>query len=352
MVRWGRNGWPTLATTPVAVLAAPAAAADPVSAVWSSFTDQVTPIAAQVGALFNLILLITGIIFVGVWGVLGVAIWRFRHRPGQVPQRVHGNVLVEIIWTVMPAILLLVIAVPAYSTLVAAEQIPPADLTVEVVGHQWYWEYRYPDAGLTLSNEPLRLPVDRNVRLILTSADVIHNWYVPAFAYKKSTIPGRINQMWVRVARPGTYVGQCAELCGDLHARMGITVEALPPDRFAAWQQAAVGQAAVAAAGGKPLYERHCASCHQPGGQGLAGAIPPLAGAEIPNAPPADHIRIVLAGKTGPLTVKGQRYDGVMPPFAQLTDDEIAAIVSYERQSWGNRGGPVSPAQVRALRGQ
>jgi cytochrome c oxidase subunit 2 len=338
---------PILSTTAIAVLAAPTAAG------WGLFDDPVTPIAARVGSLFNLILLITGVIFVGVWAVLGIALWRFRHRPGQVPHRVHGNVLIEIIWTVMPAVLLLVIAVPAYSTLMAQEHFPPIDLTVEVVGHQWYWEYKYPDSGLTLSNQPLRLPADRNVKLILTSADVIHNWYVPDFATKISTIPGRINQMWLRVDKPGTYIGQCAELCGSLHARMGITVEAMPPERFATWQRTMLAQATGTLAGGagKALYERNCASCHQTEGGGLAGSIPPLAGSELPNGPAFDHIRTVLQGKQGPLTVRGQPYNGVMPPFAHLTDEEIAAIISYERTSWGNKGGPVTATQVRSLRG-
>jgi cytochrome c oxidase subunit 2 len=353
-VNWHR--WlPIASATVLAVLAAPAAAG------WSLFADPATPIAARVGSLFNLILLITGVIFVGVWAVLGVAIWRFRHRPGQEPRLVHGNVLVEVIWTVVPAILLLVIAVPAYSTLMAEEQFPPIDMTVEVIGHQWYWEYRYPASGLRLVNQPLRLPARRNVKLILTSADVIHNWYVPDFAFKLSTIPGRVNQMWLRVERPGTYAGQCAELCGTLHSRMGIAVEAMPPERFASWQTATLASSQTATlaqatapggGGGRELYETNCASCHQPGGGGLAGAIPPLGGAEIPNGPADEHIRTVLHGRQGPLTVKGHLYNGVMPPFVQLTDGEIAAIISYERTSWGNHGGPVSADQVRNLRGR
>jgi mono/diheme cytochrome c family protein len=134
---------------------------------------------------------------------------------------------------------------------------------------------------------------------------------------------------------------------------MDIKVDAMPPDQFASWQQATLAQATGTGGGaGKALYDRNCASCHQAAGQGLEGAIPPLAGSEVPNGPPEEHVRVVLHGLQGPLTVKGKQYNGVMPPFAHLTDDEIAAIISYERTQWGNRGGPVTAAQVRSLRGR
>lgn len=326
----------------------------PTAAGWNLFDDPVTPVAAQVGSLFNLIMIITGGILFVVWTVLSVAIWRYRHQPGRIPRLVHGNIVLEIVWTVVPAILLLIIAVPSYRTLMAMETIPPPDLTVEVIGHQWYWEYRYPDSGLILTNQPLRVPAHRNIKLLLTSADVIHNWYVPDFAFKISTIPGRINQTWFRTERAGSFVGQCAELCGTLHSRMQIAVEAMPPEAFAGWQRQMVAQSQGQAAGGagKALYETNCAACHQLNGEGLAGAIPPLAGAEIPSGPPDAHISLVLKGKMGPLTVKSQTYNGVMPPFVQLSDEELAAIITYERTTWGNRGSTVTPAQVRALRGR
>ena len=348
---WARlSRWLIMAaTTATALLVAPAAAG------WNLFADPVTPIAAKVGSLFNLILVITGGIFLVVWTILGIAIWRYRHRPGLTPRLVHGNIVLEIVWTVVPAILLLIIAVPAYSTLMASETVPPPDLTVQVIGHQWYWEYRYPDSGLVVTDQPLRVPAGKTVKLLLTSADVIHNWYVPDFAFKISTIPGRVNTAWFRTARTGTFVGQCAELCGTQHAQMAIAVEAMAPAAFAGWERQTLAQAKVpqtTGAQGKALYERNCATCHQATGEGLGEAFPPLAGSEVPNGPPEEHIRFVLHGRTGPLIVKGHQFNGVMPPFLQLTDNELAAILTYERTSWGNHGSVVQPDQVKTMRGR
>lgn len=318
------------------------------------YAAPVTPLAAQVGTLYNLVATITGSILVLVWMALGVALWRYRHRPGRRARIVHGNLLVEVVWTLIPAVLLLVIAIPAYRTILYTEHEPAAALVVEVVGHQWYWEYRYPNQGLVVSNEPLRVPAGENVQLVLSSADVIHNWWVPAFGYKMSAIPGRLNRMWFHVDRPGTYEGQCAELCGTMHAKMGITVDAMAPPAFASWVQATklAQRPAAQTASGKALFDKNCAVCHQANGQGLADTFPPLAGAEVPNGPADAHIRLVLHGLTGPLAVRGHTYNGVMPSFLSLIDAELAAILTYERTSWGNTGSPVTPEQVHALRGR
>lgn len=345
--RWG------LGLLGLLIAAAPAWAVGPL--------PNATPIAERVHDLYQLIFWITLAIFLGVWGVLAIALWRFRHRPDRVPEQVHGNLWLEVVWTVLPAIALIVIAVPTYQTMRFVEEPPTPDLRLEVIGHQWYWEYRFPDLGLTFMNAPLVLPARKAVHVVASSADVVHSWSVPDFGFKLDTIPGHVNSAWIFAKAPGVHQGYCAQLCGTLHAQMLTQVHVVEPADFDAWvvrarsgQLAPPGAAAAAAPvpRGQAAYLARCAACHQANGQGVPGAFPPIAGAELPNGPAAEHIRMVLEGRTGPLTVKGQLYNGVMPPFASLSDAELADLISYERTAWGNRGTPVTPADVRAQRGK
>jgi cytochrome c oxidase subunit 2 len=301
---------------------------------------------------------------------------KFRKRPGEnrQPTNFNHHTGLEIIWTIVPAAILIGIAVPTYKVIAFHESIPqdPDGLNVDVIGHQWYWEYRLPDHKVQImANDglktPLVVPVNKVIRLNLTAEDVIHSWFVPSFGFKIDTVPGRINQAWFKVEKPGTYYGQCAELCGTMHAKMFITVKAVSDAEWETWRKEQPEadltqgdkQAAADApvdmdtlmAEGKKVYDTRCASCHQPNGEGIPGAFPPIAGAEQVTGSAEEHAKIVLHGMNGAITVKGQSYNGVMPAWKDvLNDREIAAVLTYERNSWGNKAGLVTPDEVAKLR--
>lgn len=321
----------------------------------------VTPIATEVNGVYNLILWITGGLFVGVWAALGYTLWKFRYRKDRVVNDFHGNLTLEVVWTIIPVILLIIISVPAFRVLQFTEYAPKdIDETIEVIGHQFFWEFRYPESGITIANQPLRVPVGKNIRLLVTSDDVIHNFSVPAFGFKQDAIPGRVNDRWVRVDKPGTYDGYCAQLCGALHANMLFKVEALEPEAYAAWKEENAKAAAAPTgpvtkeqlmAAGEKLYASNCASCHQANGQGLPGVFPPIAGSDWFNVNDKNaHIDVMLNGLRGEITVNGQKYNGVMPGFGHLSDLDLAAIATYERNAWGNDHGIITPEEVKALR--
>jgi len=331
---------------------APVAGANPMEA-------GITPIASEVNGIYNLIMGITGALFVGIWGVLGYALWKFRFRKDRKVNDFHGNIPLEVIWTVIPVILLIIISVPAFRVLQFTEYAPQdISETVEVIGHQFFWEYRYPDSAITIANQPMRLPVGQNIRLLVTSDDVIHSFSIPSFGFKQDAIPGRVNERWVRADKVGTYDGYCAQLCGTLHANMLFKVEVMEPEAYAAWKATQSTAAAAPAkpvtqvdlmAAGEKLYASNCASCHQVNGQGLPGVFPPIAGSDWMQDKNA-HLDAMLNGLRGEITVNGQKYNGVMPAFGHLKDVDLAAIATYERNAWGNNHGPVMPDEVKALR--
>ena len=166
--------------------------------------------------------------------LLLIIIWKFRESRGHAPATFHENWRLEVAWTAVPVLTLIAIAIPTYATLHKIDVPPKSDLVVEVIGHQFFWEYRYPRFGVVIANEPLVVPADRVVTMNTTSVDVVHSWWVPAFGVKQDANPGRIGHSWFK-ARPGRYKGQCAELCGTLHAEMFIDVTVLPPDEFDLW---------------------------------------------------------------------------------------------------------------------
>jgi cytochrome c oxidase subunit 2 len=254
-----------------------------------------------------------------------------------------------------------------------------ADLTVKVTGYQWKWHYEYLDDGVKfLSNlktpndqiyeaqpkgdhylhevdNPLVLPVNKKVRFLITAADVLHAWWVPDFGWKQDAIPGFVTEGWARIEKPGTYRGQCAELCGRGHGFMPIVVEAKSEEDFAQWlkaQKALVAEAEGAAgktltrgelmATGKEVYDANCAVCHQAKGEGVPAVFPPLAGSPIAKGPLDQHLDIVLRGRPGT----------AMPPYESLLDDlKLAAVITYERNAFGNgTGDVVQPAAVKAAR--
>lgn len=194
-----------------------------------------TPVAVQTRDLFWKAVWVTSFFMILAEGLLLVAVLRFRARPGVKAATFHENVRLEIVWTAIPTLAMIFLSGPSFTTLKYLETIPKSDLTVEIVGHQWFWEYRYPKYGVVFANEALVIPAGQIVAADVTSIDVVHSWFVPDFGVKMDANPGRVNHTWFQVAEPGTYNGQCAELCGVLHAEMLIHVNVVPPEEFARW---------------------------------------------------------------------------------------------------------------------
>ncbi|QYJ86301.1 cytochrome c oxidase subunit II [Shewanella mesophila] len=341
-----------------------------------NMTEGVTEISGRVFGLHMTILYICCAIGIVVFGVMIYSIINHRRSKGAVAANFHESTKVEIAWTIVPFVILIMMAIPATQTLIAMEDPSDADLTIKVTGSQWKWHYSYFDYDIEYYSllatprtqiegseakgehyllevdKPLVLPINKKVRFLMTSEDVIHSWWVPAFAVKKDANPGFINEAWTRIDKPGTYRGQCAELCGKDHGFMPIVVEVLSEADFDNWIQAQKAQASLAAAQaeaslsqtlsleelmtqGEQVYMARCAACHQPNGAGLSGVFPSLIGSPIITGPVSDHISIVLHGRAGT----------AMQAFAkQLTAAEIAAVVTFERNAWGNDSGDIIQA--------
>ncbi|MBM7456293.1 cytochrome c oxidase subunit 2 [Oceanisphaera litoralis] len=351
-----------------------------------NMTEGVTDISQKVYGLHMTILIICAVIGVLVFGVMFWAIIHHRKSKGARAAQFHESTRVEILWTLIPFVILIAMAVPATRTLVAMEDASQSDLTVQVTGSQWKWHYRYFDEGVEFYSllatlpqqiegrvakgknyllevdQPLVLPTDRKIRFLITSDDVIHSWWVPAFAVKKDAIPGFINEAWTRINESGLYRGQCAELCGKDHGFMPIVVDARSPEEFDGWlAQTRAKQAEAKAAEqalvamemtmdelmqqGEQVYQRHCAACHQANGEGIPGAFPALKGSELILNDKAGHIDVVLYGKAGTAM---QSFD------KQLALKELAAVITYERNAWGNDSGDlVQPGDIdQARQGQ
>ncbi|MFT5234913.1 MAG: cytochrome c oxidase subunit 2 [Shewanella sp.] len=336
-----------------------------------NMTQGVTEISREVYSLHMIILYICCAIGVLVFGVMIYSMINHRKSKGAVAANFHESTKVEIAWTIIPFIILIIMAIPATKTLIAMEDSSEADLTIKVTGSQWKWHYSYFDQDIEFYSllstpraqiegteakgvnyllevdKPLVLPINKKVRFLMTSEDVIHSWWVPAFAVKKDANPGFINEAWTRIDEPGIYRGQCAELCGKDHGFMPIVVQALSQADFDIWvaeQKNAASRAADEAkasltktlsmddlmAQGKQVYMASCAACHQPNGAGLPGVFPSLIGSPIIKGAVSDHLDIVLNGKPGT----------AMQAFAkQLTATQIAAVVTFERNAWGNDSG-------------
>ena len=194
-----------------------------------------TPVAREVRSLFYKAAGITAVFFILAEVLLLIAVLKFRAKPGVPAASWHENMKLEILWTAIPALAMVILAGPAFSTMKFMDTVPKSDVQIEIIGHQWFWEYRYPQYGITFANEPLVVPAGRVVAANLTSIDVVHSWFVPDFGIKVDTNPGRVNHTWFNVEEPGTYEGQCAELCGVLHGNMFITVNVVPPEEFERW---------------------------------------------------------------------------------------------------------------------
>ncbi|MFT5543798.1 MAG: cytochrome c oxidase subunit 2 [Glaciecola sp.] len=337
-----------------------------------------TDISTQVYGLHMMMFWICVVIGVLVFSVMFYSMVMHRKSKGAKPANFHENVKVEVIWTVIPFIILIAMAWPAATTLIAMEDTSEAEVTILVTGSQWKWHYKYQDNPeveffsllatqreqinnkfakgenyLLEVDRPLVIPTGKKVRFLVTSDDVIHSWWVPDFAVKKDANPGFINEAWANVNEPGVYRGQCAELCGKDHGFMPIVVIAKEPAEFDAWIQEQE-TAAIRAneeeqrllsmnmsmeelmTQGKKVYDTACVACHQPNGGGLPPMFPALAGSKIAiekqHIP--THIDYIINGKN------------TMPAFGkQLTMSEIAAVVTYERNAWGNNTGDLVQAK-------
>jgi len=340
----------------------------------------VTPISREIYGLHMLIFWVCVAIGVVVFSVLFYSIFKYRKSRGVTPAQFHEHTSVEVVWTIIPFLILIGMAIPATRTLIAMEDTSNPDLTIQVTGSQWKWKYDYLDNGVSYYSNlatpmeqrdnraakgehyllevdrPMVVPTNQKIRILTTSTDVIHSWWVPELGVKKDAMPGFINESWALIEQPGIYRGQCAELCGVGHAYMPVVVQALPPAEFAAWvdEQKKAQEAELAAvskemsmdelmARGEQVYTTHCAVCHQATGQGVPGVFPALQGGPIATGPVEGHLNIVL---------NGGRPGTAMPAFAQqLSDADIAAVVTFERNSWGNKtGDTVQAKDVKAAR--
>lgn len=361
-----------------------------------NFPEPVTPMALDTLHVHNKFMLITMVIFVIVLAIMIYSIFAHRKDKGYkaVADKAPSTV-VEIFWVLVPFVILLLIdfvimGIPAYHSVVMMEDTrDKATMVIKVTGSQWRWQYEYLDgdaqgikfvSNLTTTADQqhnaaeksenyllevdnhLVLPVGEKVRILMTASDVLHNWWVPQFGSSRVAVPGFIRETWVQVDKAGTYRGQCKELCGKGHGYMPVVVDAVPMEEYKVW--VAAKKAEIAKAGeikemtkedlvaqGKGVYEKNCAVCHQVSGAGLPPAFPAMTGSKIALGPifGADgkylkdsHLDRLLNGK------------GVMPAWkATLNDNEIAAVITYERQALGNAASVdpiIQPAQVKAAR--
>jgi len=365
--------WQRLSSVVLGLLSAPAVMAD-----WElNMPRGITEVSQSIYELHMLIFWICVWIGVVVFGVMFYSIFKHRKSKGAVASKFHESLGLELLWTAVPTVILIAMAVPATSVLIQMYDTTNADVDIKVTGHQWKWQYDYlgEDVGffsnLTTSQDEIYnrtekgenyllevdkhvvVPTGQKIRFLITSNDVIHAWWVPEIAVKKDAIPGYINESWaiIPVGQEGLYRGQCAELCGVDHGFMPIVLEAVTAEQYQVWlddQRAAKIAEAAAALGdftydelmtkGADVYARSCAACHGGEGQGMGSVFPALAGSSIAINDMAGHIDIVLNGKPGT----------AMQAFgAQLSEVDMAAVITFERNAWGNdTGETVTPQMI------
>ena len=344
--------------------------------------EGVTPLSKDMYYLHMVAMAVCAVIGVVVFGVMIYSLIHHRKSKGYKPATFHDNPRLEIVWSIIPFLILVGLAVPATRVLMRMDDTNQSDLTIKVVGYQWRWQYQYLDQGVSFfSNlstpyaqiqnqdkkgewyllevdKPLVLPVGKKIRFLVTSNDVIHSWWVPELGIKRDAIPGFMYEAWARIEKPGVYRGQCAELCGINHGFMPIVVQAMNQDEFTQWlaqQPKASDQSSAAPVAakvmsrdklmalGKQKYEQICVACHKKDGTGLPPLYPALKASSVAVGHPISrHIDLILNGIPG----------SAMQPYKdQLSDEEIAAITTYERNAWGNNtNDQIQPAEVAKLR--
>lgn len=344
----------------------------------------VTKIAEEQGYLHWFMMILCTVIFVAVFAVMFYSIWKHRKSVGHKAANFHESVTVEIIWTIVPFVIVILMALPATKVLVASKDTTNSDITIKTTGYQWKWGYDYlngegegigfistldathremsnngakgtiPDDYLFKVDNPMVVPVGKKIRIITTSNDVIHAFAVPSFGIKQDAIPGFVRDTWFRAEKIGDYHGQCQELCGKEHAYMPIHVKVVSAADYTQWVDAKKKEAAAKADDpskvwtlddilkrGEKVYATNCAACHQANGKG-AGPIKPLDGAAVVlDADKNKQINVLLNGQN----------NGTMPSWKQLSDTEIAAVISYTKNNWSNKTGQlVQPADVKTAR--
>jgi len=340
--------------------------------------------------LHELLMWVCVLIFIGVFAVMFYSMWAHRKSRGAKSADFHESTTVEIVWTVVPFLIVVGLGIAATGEVIAQKDTSNPDLTIKVTGYQWKWGYdylkgegegiallsnlstpreqiedrNYPDARakreanptyLMEVDNPLVVPADKKVRLVITANDVIHSYYVPRLGIKQDAIPGFIRDTWFRADKPGVYRGACTELCGKDHAFMPIVVEAKSEADYRKWVEEKKKEMLARAddpnkewtvadlsARGEKVYAANCVACHQANGKGVAGAFPALEGSKLVLGKRDDHIAIMLNGKAGT----------AMASFKGLSDTELAAVITYARNAWGNKAEDnlVQPQAVKAAR--
>jgi len=347
--------------------------------------EGVTPLSHDMYYLHMVGMGVCAVIGVVVFGVMIYSLIHHRKSKGYQAATFHDNLRLEIIWSIIPFLILVGLAIPATRVLMRMDDTSQSDVTIKIVGYQWRWQYQYLDQGISyFSNlstsydqihnkkekgewyllevdKPLVLPVNKKIRFLVTSNDVIHSWWVPELGIKRDAIPGFMYEAWARIEKPGVYRGQCAELCGINHGFMPIVVNAVSPEEFEKWvseqkktEEQYQKTVAVPAAQpkmtrtelmtlGKKKYEQICSACHRLDGFGLPPMYPALKASSVAVGNPISrHIELILNGLPG---------SAMQPYKGQLTDEEIAAITTYERNAWGNNTDDlIQPAEVAQLR--
>ena len=330
----------------------------------------VTEVSQAAYDIHMIMMWICTVIGIAVFGFMFYVMYAHRKSRGAVAANFHENHVVELIWTIVPALILIVMAIPATSALLKVYDTENADIDIKVTGYQWKWQYEYIGEGVKYMSElrtsqdeiygrapkgehylrevtePLVIPVGKKVRFLITGNDVIHSWWVPDFGVKRDAVPGLFTAAWAKTDKPGVYVGECTELCGLGHAFMPVVVEVKEEAEYNAWLAGKKEEAAVYASTigkewtfdelmvrGEEVYSRSCAACHQADGNGIAGVFPALKDSPIALGSKEGHIGVLIDGVAGTS----------MQSFAdQLSEVDIAAVVHYERNAWGNDVGDVT----------
>jgi len=350
-----------------------------------------TQIASQIYDLHTWMMVVCLVIFVAVFGVMFYSIFKHRKSVGHKPATFHESTAVEIAWTVVPFLIVIGMALPATRTVVGMKDTSNADITIKATGMQWKWGYDYlkgdgegisflsnlktPRAQvgapgfapteargdnylMEVDNEVV-VPVNKKIRIVTTANDVIHAWSIPAFGVKQDAIPGFVRDTWFKADHTGTYRGYCSELCGKEHAFMPIVVKVVTDAEYKTWVDGKKKEMAALAddpnktwtidelkTKGEKVYTANCVVCHQATGKGVPNAFAPLDGSAVVNGPKADQIHVLLNGQ------KSGKYPAEMPAWKQLSDTDIAAVITYTRNSWSNKAAEniVQPAEVVAAR--
>tara|TARA_B100000767_G_scaffold17871_1_gene16494 strand:- start:921 stop:2066 length:1146 start_codon:yes stop_codon:yes gene_type:complete len=328
-----------------------------------NMTRGITDISNEVFELHMLIFWICVAIGIAVFSVMFYSMYAHTKKKNPVPATFHESSTVEIAWTIIPFLILIAMAIPASKTLVKIYDDEAGDVNIQVTGYQWKWQYRYLEDDISFFSNPstdldeiynlvpkgenylqevdemVLIPVGKKVRFLITANDVIHSWWMPAFAIKQDAIPGFVNTAWTKVDVPGTYRGKCTELCGKNHGFMPIVVKVVEQEEYDQWvfekKEVAMKMAELTTkdwsteelvSRGESVYITNCVACHQANGEGIQGIFPGLAGSDIALNNKDRHVEILMEGVQG----------AAMNSFSYLSEVELASVITYTRQAWGN----------------